>query len=87
MSDIRLSEKKTYRFYKGGIYKDSDGKQKSAPDIKDVNREDLIAAIKKCHNTLWGGGRLSPPTAFGELCKLIFVKISDEQKHRKNGDP
>ena len=27
-----------------------------------------------------GRGRLSPPTAFGELCKLIFVKISDEQK-------
>lgn len=43
--------------------------------------------IKKCHNTLWGGGRLSPPTAFGELCKLIFVKISDEQKPRKKGEP
>ena len=34
-----------------------------------------------------GGGRLSPPTAFGELCKLIFVKISDEQKPRKKGEP
>lgn len=34
-----------------------------------------------------GRGRLSPPTAFGELCKLIFVKISDEQKPRKNGEP
>lgn len=34
-----------------------------------------------------GGGRLSPPTAFGELCKLIFVKISDEQKHRQKGQP
>lgn len=27
------------------------------------------------------------PTAFGELCKIIFVKISDEQKPRKNGEP
>lgn len=61
-----------FRFYKG-----------TENDIKPVSREDLIAAIKKCHQTLWGGGRLSPPTAFGELCKLIFVKISDEQKHRK----
>lgn len=52
-----------------------------------MSREDLIAAIKKCHQTLWGGGRLSPPTAFGELCKLIFVKISDEQKPRKKGEP
>ena len=76
-----------YRFYKGGFYKDDDGKKKNAPDIQPVAREDLIAAIKKCHNTLWGGGRLSPPTAFGELCKLIFVKISDEQKPRKNGEP
>lgn len=65
-----------FRFYKG-----------TDNDIKTVAREDLITAIKKCHQTLWGGGRLSPPTAFGELCKLIFVKISDEQKPRKNGEP
>lgn len=65
-----------FRFYKG-----------DDNDIKSVAREDLIAAIKKCHQTLWGGGRLSPPTAFGELCKLIFVKISDEQKPRKKGQP
>lgn len=65
-----------YRFYKG-----------TESDIKPVARQDLITAIKKCHQTLWGGGRLSPPTAFGELCKIIFVKISDEQKPRKNGEP
>ena len=64
-----------YRFYKGGDN-----------DIKPVPDKDLIAAIKKCHQTLWGGGRMSPPTAFGELCKLIFVKISDEQKPRKKGE-
>lgn len=60
-----------FRFYRGGEYTDVDGKKKKAPDIQPVAREDLITAIKKCHNTLWGGGRLSPPTAFGELCKLI----------------
>lgn len=65
-----------FRFYKG-----------TENDIQPVAREDLIVAIKKCHQTLWGGGRLSPPTAFGELCKLIFVKISDEQKPRKKGEP
>lgn len=65
-----------FRFYKG-----------TENDIQPVARENLIIAIKKCHQTLWGGGRLSPPTAFGELCKLIFVKISDEQKPRKNGEP
>ena len=65
-----------YRFYKG-----------TENDIQPVSREKLITAIKKCHQTLWGGGRLSPPTAFGELCKLIFVKISDEKKARKKGEP
>jgi type I restriction enzyme M protein len=48
---------------------------------------ELITAIKKCHQTLWGGGRLSPPAAFGEFCKIIFVKVRDEKSPRKKGDP
>jgi type I restriction enzyme M protein len=56
-------------------------------DIQRVSKETLIATIKKCHQTLWGGGRLSPPMAFGELCKLLFVKIQDEKTPRKNGQP
>lgn len=65
-----------FRFYKG-----------TENDIRPVASQDLIAAIRKCHQTLWGGGRLSPPAAFGELCKLIFVKISDERRPRKKGEP
>ncbi|HYG80006.1 MAG TPA: N-6 DNA methylase, partial [Pyrinomonadaceae bacterium] len=53
------------------------------PDIRKVSRDTLITAIQKCHQTLWGGGKFSPPAAFGELCKLIFVKISDEKSTRK----
>jgi type I restriction enzyme M protein len=56
-------------------------------DIQPVSKETLIATIKKCHQTLWGGGRLSPPMAFGELCKLLFVKIQDEKTPRMNGHP
>ncbi|MCX6640624.1 MAG: N-6 DNA methylase [bacterium] len=59
----------------------------TADDIQPVSKETLIATIKKCHQTLWGGGRLSPPMAFGELCKLLFVKIQDEKVPRKNGQP
>jgi type I restriction enzyme M protein len=66
-----------FRFYKGD----------EANDIQPVTNGTLIVAINKCHQTLWSGGRLTPPTAFSELCKLIFVKISDEQKARKNGEP
>ena len=56
-------------------------------DIGPVNREDLIKTIRNCHQSLWGGGRLSPPAAFGEFCKILFVKISDEQANRKKGQP
>ena len=66
-----------YRFYKGDPNN----------DIQPVSKEALIGAIKKCHQTLWAGGKLSPPAAFGELCKIIFVKISDEQAKRKKGEP
>ena len=55
-------------------------------DIRPVSKGELIAAIKKCHQTLWGGGRLSPPAAFGEFCKIIFVKVRDEKASRKKGD-
>jgi type I restriction enzyme M protein len=57
------------------------------PDIGAVTRDDLIKTIRKCHQTLWGGGRLSPPMAFGELTKLIFLKTRDEKKPRKKGQP
>lgn len=72
-----------FRFYKGGV----NAKGEAASDIAPIERGELISVIKKCHQTLWGGGRMSPPTAFGELCKVIFVKISDEQKPRKTGQP
>jgi len=63
------------------------GVSKEWLDIRPVSKGDLIAAIKKCHQTLWGGGRLSPPAAFGEFCKIIFVKVRDEKAPRKKGEP
>jgi hypothetical protein len=32
-------------------------------DIQPVSKEALIGAIKKCHQTLWAGGKLSPTAA------------------------
>lgn len=68
-----------WKYRKGGT--------KDSQDIRPVSKGELIAAIKKCHQTLWGGGRLSPPAAFGEFCKIIFVKVRDEKAPRKKGDP
>ena len=52
-------------------------------DLQVVSRDQLIRSIEKCHQTLWGGGRLSPPAAFGELCKILFVKNVDERTTKR----
>ena len=62
-------------------------RKNTSEDIRPVDREDLIRTIGNCHQSLWGGGRLSPPAAFGEFCKILFVKISDEQISRRTGEP
>lgn len=56
-------------------------------DLKTVERGELIRALEKSHDTLWGGGKRNPTVAFDELCKIIFVKIRDEKKARKNAEP
>lgn len=73
---IRFGKPQEFKYHKN-----------SELDIQAVDKEELISAINKCHQTLWAGGRLSPPTAFSELCKIIFVKISDEKTKRKKGEP
>ena len=57
-------------------------------DLAVVSREELRAAIRKCHQTLWEGGKRSPIVAFGEFCKLVFIKHRDEKDlDRKDGEP
>ena len=75
---IQYGKPEEFKYYKNAYPK---------PDIGAVSRDDLIKTIRKCHQTLWGGGRLSPPMAFGELTKLIFLKTRDEKKARKKGEP
>ena len=75
---IQYGKPEEFKYYKNAFPK---------PDIGAVTRDDLIKTIRKCHQTLWGGGRLSPPMAFGELTKLIFLKTRDEKTPRKKGQP
>jgi type I restriction enzyme M protein len=80
LTDIpkRYGKPPEWRFYKN----------KLGQDLSAVPREELRAAIRKCHQTLWEGGRRSPIAAFGEFCKIIFVKHRDEkQSDRKDGQP
>ena len=56
-------------------------------DLQVVERDALIRALEKCHDTLWQGGKLARTTAFDELAKLLFVKIRDEKRARRDGEP
>lgn len=69
-----------FRFFKGTGPGDPN-------ELVPATKEQLISTLVKCHNTLWGGGKMAPPQAFSELCKLLFVKIADEKQARKAGEP
>ena len=65
------------------FYKNVEGK-----DLAAVPREDLRVAIRKCHQTLWEGGRRSSMAAFSEFSKLVFIKHRDEKNlNRRDGEP
>ena len=78
ITDIPISYGKIEEFrYKKG---DSDW------DLKVLDKSELKRALEKSQNTLWAGGKRNPTVAFDELCKIIFVKIRDEKRGRKNGE-
>jgi type I restriction enzyme M protein len=52
----------------------------SSVDIEPVSRETLITAIRKSHQTLWAGGRLSPPAGVRRT-----VQVDLRQDRRRAG--
>jgi type I restriction enzyme M protein len=56
-----------YKFSKGNL------------EPKIVSREELIASLEKCHDTIWQGGKVAPTVAFDEVSKLLFCKLKDEK--------
>lgn len=74
----------TYKYGKnGGVNKDGN---KVFP-LQKIEESELTSKFKQAHQALWGGGELNPSEAFDELDKLIFCKIFDEKKKRKNSEP
>ena len=74
---IRYGRPPEWRFYKN-----------TEQGLNAVSREELRAAIRKCHQTLWEGGRRSPIAAFGEFSKLVFIKYRDEMNPLlRRGEP
>ena len=48
-------------------------------DLREVSLNELRAKFRKCHDTIWEGGKRDPAEAFSEMCKLIFAKVYDER--------
>ena len=69
--------------FEGGTTKNG---QKLFP-LEQVSEDELTNRFKQAHQALWGGGELNPSEAFDELDKLIFCKLWDERKLRRQGDP
>lgn len=85
-----VTEIQKYQFVKGGRIGQepiTNEIQEKFFELETISEEDLTKAFKSAHNSLWAGGELNPSEAFDELDKLIFCKIWDERKLRKNGEP
>jgi len=86
-----VTEIHKYKYAKGGRKTNEDPqddpiKQKYF-ELEVISEDELTRRFKQAHNSLWAGGELNPSEAFDELDKLIFCKIWDERKPRRNGEP
>jgi len=87
-----------YKYVKGGISQtDTDEKSNIVaepdPNVKQkffelqvVSESELTKIFTQAHQALWGGFRKAD-RAFDEFSKLLFCKLWDERKDRKNGEP
>lgn len=56
-------------------------------DIEPITTEWLKTILAKAHQTIWRWGKRNPAEAFGEVAKIIFIKVADEKLLRKDWDP
>ncbi len=85
------TEIQKYKYAKGGRVSTDETldtqTKKDFFDIETIEESELTKRFKQAHNALWAGGELNPSSAFDELDKLIFCKIWDERKLKKDGTP
>lgn len=73
--DVQYDGPAAWRFFRQSIDR----------NLSAVSKEELRTRIRKCHQTLWEGGKRSPMAAFSEFCKLAFIKQKDEKRPVENG--
>jgi type I restriction enzyme M protein len=78
VADIPIKYGKVVKFK----YKRSDDEW----DLREVDRNEILAKFQQCHDTLWEAGKRNPAEAFDEMSKLMFCKIHDERFLTKKGE-
>lgn len=73
---IRYGKVVQYKFKKGD----------SNWELREADRNELLAKFQQCHDIIWEGGKRNPAEAFDEMSKLMFCKIQDERFFTKKGD-
>ena len=73
---VRYGKPEEWTFIKEGVV-----------DLEPVTMDTLETALRKAHQSIWRGGKRNPAEAFGEVAKIIFIKVADEKKPRKKGEP
>lgn len=75
------------RYGKVPVYKYIKGGKKFI--LQKLHKEELLKILEKTHDTVWEGGKRASTSAFDEVSKLLFCKLSDEQnpKITKRGEP
>ena len=56
-------------------------------DIEPTTIEWLKTILWKAHQTIWKWWKRNPAEAFWEVAKIIFIKVADEKRKRKDGEP
>lgn len=60
--------------------------ERSIFKFEKINLENLISLFQKIHKYIWSKEKMSPSAAFGELIKILFVKLRCDKKiHEKYG--
>lgn len=55
-------------------------------DLRETDKNEILAKFQQCHDILWEGGKRNPAEAFDEMSKLMFCKIHDERFITKIGE-
>lgn len=85
LTDIpkRYGRPPKWRFYRA-----LEEQRKDKGRLSAIPREQLRSVIRKCHQTLWEGGKMNKAEGFDEFSKLMFIKHRDEKNlDAKEGTP